>query len=91
MGLLDYFRGSRQATASVAKERLQILIAHERAQRNKPDYLPKLQQELLEVIRKYVTVDDDAISVTMEQDESREILGVNIVLPEQPDGARGRS
>jgi len=90
MGLLDYFRGSRQASASVAKERLQILIAHERARRTTPDYLPKLQQELLEVIRKYVVVDDDAISVTMEQDESREILGVNIVLPENTGSARAR-
>ena len=83
MGLLDYFRGARQTTSAVAKDRLQILIAHERAQRNKPDYLPKLQLELLEVIRKYVAVDDDAISVTMEQDDNREILGVNIVLPDQ--------
>ncbi|NJD07964.1 MAG: cell division topological specificity factor MinE [Methylococcaceae bacterium] len=88
MGLLDYFRSSRPASAAVAKERLQILIAHERAQRGKPDYLPKLQQELLEVIRKYVSVDDDAISVTMEQDEDREILGVNIILPD--DGERPR-
>ena len=88
MGFLDYFRSSRPASAAVAKERLQILIAHERAQRGKPDYLPKLQQELLEVIRKYVSVDDDAISVTMEQDEDREILGVNIILPD--DGERSR-
>lgn len=91
MGLLDLFRGSRQASASVAKERLQILIAHERAQRSKPDYLPKLQQELLEVIRKYVSVDEDAISVTMEQDDSREIIGVNIVLPENHNGSRSKN
>lgn len=83
MGLLDYFR-SKPATAAIAKERLQILVAHERAQRNTPDYLPKLQQEILEVIRKYVEVDQDAITVHMEQDDQREVLEVNIVLPEPP-------
>ncbi len=81
MGLLDYFR-AKPSTASIAKERLQILVAHERSERNKPDYLPKLQAELLEVIRKYVAVDQDAISVHMEQDDNREILELNIVLPE---------
>lgn len=83
MGLLDYFRSSRQTqTAAIAKERLQILVAHERLERNKPDYLPMLQKEILEVIRKYVNVDQDAISVTMEQDDNREILELNIILPE---------
>ncbi len=83
MGLLDYFRSSRQTqTATIAKERLQILVAHERLERNKPDYLPMLQKEILEVIRKYVNVDQDAISVTMEQDDNREILELNIILPE---------
>ena len=86
MGLLDYFRASRPTSAAIAKERLQILVAHERSERNKPDYLPMLQKELLEVIRKYVNVDQDAISVTMEQDDNREILELNIILPE--DSAR---
>lgn len=85
MGLLDYFLGSRQSTAAIAKERLQILVAHERSERNKPDYLPMLQKELLEVIRKYVNVEQDAISVTMEQDENREILELNIILPDETE------
>jgi cell division topological specificity factor len=85
MGLLDYFLGSRQSTAAIAKERLQILVAHERSERNKPDYLPMLQKELLEVIRKYVNVEQDAISVTMEQDENREILELNIILPDESE------
>lgn len=89
MGLLDYFRTtSRPSSAALAKERLQILVAHERSARNAPDYLPMLQKELLEVIRKYVQVDQDAISVTMEQDESREVLEVNIVLPDDSDRKR---
>ena len=82
MSLLDYFRISKVGSASLAKERLQILVAHERSSRNQPSYLPQLQKELLEVIRKYINVDQDAISVNFEQDENQETLEVNIVLPE---------
>ncbi|BBL73159.1 cell division topological specificity factor MinE [Methylomagnum ishizawai] len=88
MGLLDYFRSSKPTSAAIAKERLQILVAHERSQRNRPDYLADLQRDLLEVIRKYVNVDQDAITVTMEQDDSREILELNIILPEEAEQKR---
>ena len=84
MGLLDYFRSEKKGTARVAKERLQILVAHERSERNKPSYLPQLQRDLLAVIRKYVAVDPDAISVNLERDDTQEILELNIVLPDQP-------
>ncbi len=82
MSLLDYFRASKPKTASIAKERLQILVAHERGYRNQPSYLPQLQQELLAVIRKYVNVEQDAISVNFEQDDNQETLELNIVLPD---------
>jgi cell division topological specificity factor len=83
VGLLDVFRASRKkGSAAVAKERLQILVAHERAFRNRPSYLPRLQQEILEVIRKYVEVDMDAVSVNYEQDDDQEVLELNIVLPD---------
>lgn len=82
MSLLDYFRTSKISSASVAKERLQILVAHERSSRNQPSYLPQLQKELLEVIQKYVNVGQDAISVNFEQDENQETLELNIVLPD---------
>jgi len=83
MSLLDYFRSTKPSSASVAKERLQILVAHERASRNQPSYLPKLQQELLAVVRKYVNVGEDAISMNFEQDEDQETLELNIILPEE--------
>lgn len=85
MSFLDYFKSSKVNTASVAKERLQILVAHERLSKNKqsPSYLPQLQQELLEVILKYIKVDQDAISVNFEQDEEQETLEVNIILPDE--------
>ncbi len=83
MSLLDYFRASKPSTASVAKERLQILVAHERSSRNQPSYLPKLQEELLAVIRKYVHVEQDAISMNFEQDDNQEVLELNIILPDE--------
>lgn len=83
MSLLDYFRSTKPSSASVAKERLQILVAHERVARNQPSYLPQLQKELLAVIQKYVNVDEDAISVHLEQDDHQETLELNIVLPDE--------
>lgn len=86
MGLLDYFRstGPGKGSASIAKERLQILVAHDRRTRDRPSYLPRLEREILEVIRKYVDVDPNAVSVSYEQDENQEFLELNIVLPDQP-------
>jgi cell division topological specificity factor len=84
MRLLDYFRSSKRKSASVAKERLQILVAHERASKNQPSYLPQLREELLAVIQKYVSVDLDDVSVNLEQDDNQEILELNIVLPDEP-------
>jgi cell division topological specificity factor len=85
MSLLDYFRGegrSSKGSASVARERLQILVAHDRAARDRPPYLPKLQQEILAVINKYVAVDMSSVSVNYEQEGSQEVLELNIILPE---------
>ncbi len=91
MSLMDYFRSSRPKTASIAKERLQILVAHERSERNQPEYLAELQKDLLAVVRKYVNVGQEAITVNMEQDENREILELNIVLPEEPEGNKRKA
>lgn len=87
MSLLDYFKISKASSASLAKERLQILVAHERTSRNQPSYLPQLQKELLEVVRKYVNVEQNAISVNFEQNDTQETLELNIVLPEHQTNA----
>ena len=83
MSLLDYFRSTKPSSASIARERLQILVAYERSSRNQPSYLPKLQQELLAVVQKYVNVGQDAISVNFEQDDEQEVLELNIILPDE--------
>ncbi|MDQ5939710.1 MAG: cell division topological specificity factor [Pseudomonadota bacterium] len=82
MSLLDYFRTSKTSSASLAKERLQILVAYERSSNNQPPYLPQLQQELLIVIQKYVNVNSDAMTIKLEQSDNQETLELNIVLPD---------
>lgn len=85
MGFFDYFKSRKTGggSASVAKERLQIIVAHERGQRDLPDYLPELQQELLAVIRKYVQIDDDMVQVDVDRNESCSVLELNVTLPER--------
>ncbi|WP_028455382.1 cell division topological specificity factor MinE [Chitinilyticum litopenaei] len=82
MSILSYFFGEKKKTASVARERLQIILAHERAGRSGPDYLPQLQKELIEVISKYVAINPDDIKVQLDKKDEFEVLEVNIVLPE---------
>lgn len=74
---------NRQKSAACAKERLQIIISHERAQRDKPDYLAALQQDLLDVIAKYVAINKDDVRVDLERQDGCSILELNVVLPQE--------
>lgn len=86
MSILDFFRSKKQnSSASIAKERLQIIVAHERGQRSQPDYLPNLQKDLLEVIRKYIPIDQDQIQVELANQGNCSVLELNITLPD-PEG-----
>ncbi|MEY2654956.1 MAG: hypothetical protein RLZZ524_1984 [Pseudomonadota bacterium] len=84
MSLLSFLLGEKKATASVAKERLQIILAHERAGRgaSRPDYLPALQRELVAVISKYVSIQPEDIKVHLERQDNLEVLEVKIELPD---------
>ena len=83
MGIFNFFRSrSDDTTAKVAKDRLQVLIAHERSDRNGPDFLPMLRKDILDVIKKYVAVGEDSVSVNVEQQDSCDVLELNITLPE---------
>ncbi|QLG87241.1 cell division topological specificity factor MinE [Chitinibacter bivalviorum] len=82
MSILKYIFGEKKKTASVARERLQIILAHERNGREAPDYLPQLQRELVEVISKYVSINPEDIKVQLDRKDDFEVLEVNIVLPE---------
>ncbi|WP_322978630.1 cell division topological specificity factor MinE [Pseudomonas sp. C11] len=84
MNIFDFLRSRKKdTTASIAKERLQIIVAHERGQRTQPDYLPALQKELVEVIRKYVNIDQKDVQVALEDQGSCSILELNITLPDR--------
>jgi cell division topological specificity factor len=78
--IIDYFKRPEK-TAKFAKERLQIIIAHERTDRGKPDYLAMLQKDLLDVITKYVEVNRDDVKVELERKEGFSVLELNVTLP----------
>ena len=81
MSLLTLLFGEKKKTASVAKERLQIILAHERGGRGKrPDYLPALQRELIAVISKYVSIKPEDIEVKLEHQDDMDMLSVKIEL-----------
>ncbi len=82
MSLLDFFLKTRkESTAKLAKERLQIIVAHERTSRSGPDYLPQLKQDILDVIRKYVQIDPEQVTVQLDKKgEELSVLELNIML-----------
>ncbi len=82
MSFMNYFRSQKKNSATVAKERLQIIVAHERVQRDGPDYLPMLKEDLLAVVRKYVPVEQEAIRMALDREGDYEVLELNITLPE---------
>ncbi len=82
--LLEHFRRTPKP-AALAKERLSVIVARERAStRGGPDYLPQLQQELLAVLAKYETIDLENVSVKLDRNGDYEVLELNIVLPDDP-------
>jgi cell division topological specificity factor len=83
MGILDFFTNRNKNTASLAKERLRIIVAQERGTRGAPDYLPLLQRELLEVIRKYVSVDVEAVKVDFIKEDGHDVLDISVALPDK--------
>jgi cell division topological specificity factor len=83
MAFFDYFFRRTQKTASLAKDRLSIIVARERATtRGAPDYLPQLQQELLAVIARYEKIDLQEVGVRIDSSGGCEVLEINIVLPD---------
>ena len=83
---LSFLLGEKKKTASVAKERLQIILAHERLDGRKggqPDYLPALQRDLVAVISKYIKIDPQDIKVNVDRQDNLEVLEVKIELPDK--------
>ena len=79
---LSFLLGEKKQTANVAKERLQLILAHERSGRNtaEPDYLQDLQRDLIAVISKYIKIDIKDIKVNLDRHDNLEVLEVKIEL-----------
>ncbi len=82
MSILNYLRRNKKNTAAIAKERLQIIISHERSKSGGPDYLPLLQKDLVKVIGKYVEIEPGDVNVSLDRSGGSAILELNITLPE---------
>jgi cell division topological specificity factor len=85
MSFLSFFLGEKKNTANVAKERLRIILAHERVKGDNgtPNYLPQLQKEIMEVISKYVKINPEDIKVSLERQGQLEVLEVKIEMQQQ--------
>lgn len=81
MSLFSIFQRQPRKSAEAARDRLQILLAHERASIGGADFLPQLQRELIEVISKYVKVDEERVHVKLDRANTLSVLEVNIELP----------
>jgi cell division topological specificity factor len=88
MSLFDYFARKKNNTASIAKERLQVIVAHERRQSKQPEYLAALQKDIMEVIKKYVDIDIENIEVQLDNHGNCSVLELNVTLPDKLPAAR---
>lgn len=85
MGFINYFRESKPKSAKLAKERLQVVIAHQRSERNsRYEFLPAMQREVLEVIRKYIPIEEQQVQVHLEREGEYEVLELNVTLADKP-------
>ncbi|WPC73219.1 cell division topological specificity factor MinE [Vibrio porteresiae] len=85
MSLLEFFRPPKKTTASLAKERLQIIVAERRSGSDPaPTYLPQLKEDILKVIAKYVAIDPEMVELTFDhKDDDISVLELNVKLPEE--------
>lgn len=89
MSILKFLKRRNTNAASIAKERLQIIISHERSQKNAPDCLPKSEdlpklQEILNVITKYIKINRENVSVNLERLGDSAILELNFTMQDEP-------
>ena len=78
---MNLFNLFRRGTAPVARERLQILLAHERSARSQPDLLGVLREEILALISRHVSFNPDKVQIKMDRGKSVSTLAVDIEIP----------
>ncbi len=79
MNLFELFR--KKTTAPVARDRLQVLLAHERSVIGKSDLLATLQEEILAVIARHISVDRDAVQIKLDRGSSFSTLEIDVEVP----------
>lgn len=79
---LPFVFQKKGTAASVAKERLQIIVSHESTRHGSKDIIKQLQKEILEVLSKYMKVDQNLIKVQLERNGDQSVLELNVTLPE---------
>jgi cell division topological specificity factor len=85
MSLLSRLIPGRRKSATKAKERLQIIISQQRFNDSGPDYLALMKNELLSVIEKYVTVNQDQINIEMETHGNNSTIALSVTLPDNAE------
>ena len=96
MRLLDLLFPERRNSAVIAKDRLKIVLAHERASRDAPEFLPALQKDLLDVVSRYVEIRDDTLRINVGKSADTSLLEINVeidrskVKPVNNNGAAAR-
>jgi cell division topological specificity factor len=88
MNLMNLFR--KNSSAPVARDRLQVLLAHERSVIGKSDLLATLQEEILAVIAKHITVEREAVQIKMDRGASVSTLEIDVEVPFDPTKAGPR-
>ena len=83
MSVLSLFR--RRGSAPIARERLQILLSHERAGCGRSDLLANLRDEIMAAVAKHVNVEYDQVHVTMDRGQTVSRLEVNVEIPHSAD------
>jgi len=78
---MNLFKLFRRGSAPIARERLQILLAHERNARSQPDLLGVLREEILALISRHVSFNPDKVQIKMDRGKSVSTLAVDIEIP----------
>ncbi|OGT47962.1 MAG: cell division topological specificity factor MinE [Gammaproteobacteria bacterium RIFCSPHIGHO2_12_FULL_38_11] len=81
MSIFQYFRKNK--SADKAKNRLHIIIAQEKSEKNGPDYLQSLRREILLLVAKYTNADVDQVNVELHHKDNNAILELNVTLPDR--------
>lgn len=83
MNLIERLLRRKTNSAAIAKDRLQIIIAQEHVRGNRPDFLPVLRREIMELISRHLNVDPNKVQVDLQKRDNSSILELNVVLPDE--------